>query len=42
MERFFAVTGVELGVLLWLVSTLTGSASAQPVQYSGAVVSTKH
>lgn len=41
-EGFFSVTGMELGLLLWMVLTLTGSStSAQPDQYSRAVVSVK-
>ncbi|XP_010749710.3 matrix metalloproteinase-25 isoform X1 [Larimichthys crocea] len=37
MKRFFAVTGMELGLLLWMVLTLTGSTSAQSDRYSKAV-----
>lgn len=41
MERFLAVTGMELGLLLWMLLTLTGNtaAAAAPEQYSRAVVS---
>ena len=40
MERFLAVTGMELGVLLWMLLTLTGNTAAPaPEQYSRAVVS---
>ncbi|KAA8581623.1 hypothetical protein FQN60_003204, partial [Etheostoma spectabile] len=37
MERFFAVTGMELGLLLWLLLTFPGSTSAVPAHYSTAV-----
>lgn len=41
MERVFAVNGMELGLLLWMMSTLTGITSAVLEQYR-AVVSELH
>lgn len=41
-SSFLAVTGMEFCLLLLMIWTFTGSTSAEPDQYSRAVVSTKY